>query len=97
MCVRQYSKLSKLAAFKIHKYAYSIQCLTMDVYATDLEQSSILWRMKSSILFPLATLFSMCLSQDNSFLMLTLMNLLGSTMHIICFHVVCRLLLPATL
>jgi hypothetical protein len=52
MCVGQYSKLSKLAAFKIHKYAYSIQCLTMDVYATDLEQSSILWRMKSSILFP---------------------------------------------
>lgn len=57
---------------------------TFFVYATDLEQSSILWRMKSSILFPLPTIFAMCLSQDNSFLMLTPMNLLGLTMLFPC-------------
>lgn len=66
-----------------------------DVYSTEriwywlFKQSSRLLRMKPSVLFPLPTIFSLCLSQNNSSLMVTLRHLLASTMHITCFHLVC--------
>jgi hypothetical protein len=65
-----------------------------DVYSTEriwywlFKQSSRLLRMKPSVLFPLPTIFSLCLSQNNSSLMVTLRHLLASTMHITCFHLV---------
>lgn len=66
-----------------------------DVYSTEriwywlFKQSSRLLRMKPSVLFPLPTIFSLCLSQNNSSLMVTLRHLLASTMHTTCFHLVC--------
>ena len=54
------------------------------------KQSSVLREMKSSILFPLATIFSMCLCQDNSFLMITPMDF-GIDKAFNLFHVQCIL------
>jgi len=60
---------------------------TLTLYATDFTIYILprFRQMKSSILFPLSTIFLKCLSQDNSFLCNCCHN-----QCIICFHVVCR-------
>ena len=67
--------------------AYSTVCLTIAVYAADFTgfvQSLMFRRINPSVLFPLPTMLSMCLSQDKLLVVVTPRYLLASTLYRVC-------------